>query len=184
MACYAGVEPNAPAASKPPQPPASSTPGASDGQNRRPWGEAMRWRRRWAASGPLAGWLVRTAALNAVLWAAWHAAAMLEPVSRRSCNAAYVLWALASNLQVLLGCAAVDALAPQPQHALLLAMSSNMLPLFLLVSTTHHQISVLAAFVCGNCGLANWGAGHRCSGSQPGQTDSGGVSAVLCVAPL
>lgn len=40
-------------------------------------------------------------AATAVLWAAmWAVSTRVQPVSRRACNAAYILWMLAFNLQV------------------------------------------------------------------------------------
>lgn len=46
-------------------------------------------------------WLLKLFAATAVLWAAlWAVSAGVQPVSRRACNASYILWMLAFNLQV------------------------------------------------------------------------------------
>jgi len=46
-------------------------------------------------------WLTRLAVLDVWFWGATlFAHTYIEPVSRRSCNAAYCLWMVAFNLQV------------------------------------------------------------------------------------
>ena len=54
-----------------------------------------------AATGNMTMWLL-----------AWLLHAHVQPVSRRACNAAYIVWTLALNLSMLLLFACVDA-----QHA-------------------------------------------------------------------
>jgi glucosaminylphosphatidylinositol acyltransferase len=50
---------------------------------------------------PLCRWLIKLVAATAALWAmVWAAAHWVQPVSRRACNATYILWMLAFNLQV------------------------------------------------------------------------------------
>ncbi len=52
---------------------------------------------------PLYGWLAATAGVGLALdGAATAMAASVEPISRRACNAAYVLWMLAFNTQASL----------------------------------------------------------------------------------
>ena len=73
------------------------------------------------------------AAGAAALWLVyWAAATQLQPVSRRACNATYVLWMLALNVQCLALFVAADALLPGAMPRLLLALNDNMLPVFLL----------------------------------------------------
>ncbi|KAK2077423.1 hypothetical protein QBZ16_004268 [Prototheca wickerhamii] len=60
----------------------------------------------------------------------------VQPVSRRACNATYVVWILALNLQVVLGCAAVlggrrGGRAARPLPAALAACNDQMLAVFL-----------------------------------------------------
>lgn len=44
---------------------------------------------------------IRQACFVAILWISFQAALMFEPVSRRSCNASFVLWMLANNVQAI-----------------------------------------------------------------------------------
>lgn len=67
-------------------------------------------------------------------WAAYTLAAAVQPVSRRACNAAYVLWMLALDVQCLGLFAAADALAPGPPPHLLATLARHMLPAFLLAN--------------------------------------------------
>jgi GWT1 len=46
-------------------------------------------------------WILGLVALTLLLWGQmWAVAAWVQPVSRRACNAAYILWMLAFNMQV------------------------------------------------------------------------------------
>ena len=75
----------------------------------RPRGEARSERSLWVA------WVARLATLSGLFWAALYALSKLvEPVSRRTCNAAYVVWVIAFNLSVLAAFAAVEVLGPLP----------------------------------------------------------------------
>ena len=64
---------------------------------------------------PWAVWVARLAGLSGLFWAVlWVLVRAVEPVSRRTCNAAYVVWVLAFNLSVLAAFAAVEVLGPLP----------------------------------------------------------------------
>ncbi|GBF94214.1 hypothetical protein Rsub_06484 [Raphidocelis subcapitata] len=97
-------------------------------------------------------WVARLLAADAAAWALlWLLETAVEPVSRRSCNAAYVLWVCAQCFASLAMCAVTDvatvALAAPPRAApppggaaaaaaapsprLLCAINRNLLPLFL-----------------------------------------------------
>lgn len=59
----------------------------------------------------------RAMAVATILWlAAWQVDARVQPVSRRTCNASYIVWSLALNYSMLLAFACVAA-----QDAMLLA---------------------------------------------------------------
>ncbi|KAL4431270.1 hypothetical protein ABPG75_006526 [Micractinium tetrahymenae] len=76
--------------------------------------------------------LAQLAASTAVLWAAyWAAAALVQPVSRRACNAAYVLWMLALNVQSVALFVGADVLLPGGQPHLLASVNASMLLVFL-----------------------------------------------------
>lgn len=76
--------------------------------------------------------LAQLALGSATLWAAyWAAATHLQPVSRRACNAAYVLWMLALNAQCVTLFVGADVLLPGVQPHLLTAVNACMLPFFL-----------------------------------------------------
>jgi phosphatidylinositol glycan class W len=82
--------------------------------------------------GPALHLLAGLASGVAALWLAyWLVAAGVQPVSRRACNAAYVLWMLALNLQCLLLFLAADIALPGTPPRLLSAVSVAMMPLFL-----------------------------------------------------
>ncbi|KAG2443463.1 hypothetical protein HXX76_001820 [Chlamydomonas incerta] len=69
-------------------------------------------RRRLALAEPVLRWWLAMVGLDAGLWAAVAALeTYVEPVSRRSCNAAYVLWIAAQLLAGLLPLALAQALA-------------------------------------------------------------------------
>ena len=70
---------------------------------------------------PLYGWLAATAGVGLALdGAATAVAVAVEPVSRRACNAAYVVWMLAFNTQASLN---AKTLGPHPNHGLKLTLS-------------------------------------------------------------
>lgn len=76
--------------------------------------------------------LAQLAAGTAALWAAyWAATGLLQPTSRRACNAAYVLWMLALNVQSVALFVGADVLLPGGQPHLLASVNASMLPLFL-----------------------------------------------------
>jgi hypothetical protein len=87
--------------------------------------------RRWAWAWK---WLAQMAALDAWFWTATlmlhH---LVEPVSRRTANAAYCTWMLAFNLQVVLAFVAVGLAFPAapPVPRLLAAVNRRLLPVFL-----------------------------------------------------
>lgn len=98
-------------------------------------------RPRSVSAWPLWRWLAGVAAADVALWAAtWAVEEWVEPVSRRSCNAAFVLWTCAMCVWALLLCAATELLsaaAPTgsgggPRFAA--AFNRNMLLLFLLAN--------------------------------------------------
>ena len=75
----------------------------------RPRGEARSERSLWVA------WVARLATLSGLFWAALYPLSkVVEPVSRRTCNAAYVVWVIAFNLSVLAAFAAVEVIGPLP----------------------------------------------------------------------
>jgi len=99
---------------------------------------------------------LRLGVLLGGLWVALYACSWaVEPPSRRSCNAAYVLWMLALNAQSFVLLAACLGLVPSlPLPWLLEAMNDTMLPSFL-------AANVLTGVV--NLGMdtmavGNWGA--------------------------
>eukprot|EP00887_Chlorella_sp_A99_P005761 scaffold1.g5761.t1 len=106
----------------------------------------------WGWRGSRAAWWLAgaLAAGAAAAWAAYWVAAHDQPVSRRACNAAYVAWMLALDLQCLALFVGVEAAAPAPAPALLAALDSHMLPVFLLAN-------VLTGAV--NMGMDTLGAG-------------------------
>lgn len=76
--------------------------------------------------------LAQLAAGTAALWAAyWAATAFVQPTSRRACNAAYVLWVLALNMQCVALFVGADTLLPGGQPHLLASVNASMLPVFL-----------------------------------------------------
>lgn len=83
-----------------------------------------------------AGWQVARAlaAGSAAAWVAYKISAHSQPVSRRACNAAYVAWTLALNLQCLALFVVADLVAPGPPPVLLARINQLMLPTFLLAN--------------------------------------------------
>ena len=75
--------------------------------------------------------LWRLGGASAALWAAYWTAAQLQPVSRRACNAAYVLWMLALNVQTVAAFLAADLALPGAAPFTLSALNAAMLPIFL-----------------------------------------------------
>lgn len=102
-----------------------------------------------AARGPPLCLLLRLGCAAATLWAAYWAAAQLQPVSRRACNAAYVLWMLALNAQTVAAFFAADLALPGATPFLLSALNSAMLPAFLagnlLTGLVNMALNTLAA---------------------------------------
>ena len=103
-----------------------------------------------------AGQRRRVAALVAALWTVFFAVSRaVEPVSRRSCNAAYVLWMLALNAQSLALLAAVAAALPgQPLPRLLQAVNDSMLPVFLVANVLTGGVNL----VMDTMAVGGWGA--------------------------
>ncbi|KAK9819674.1 hypothetical protein WJX72_000961 [[Myrmecia] bisecta] len=101
------------------------------------WHEGSQLRRLW-------DWLLRLASLTAAMWLVFSASlASADPVSRRACNASYVLWMLAYNMLMLLLFAAAEVLAPNAQDSSLLqALNSHMLPVFLLANVLTGAINM------------------------------------------
>lgn len=84
---------------------------------------------------PLWRFVLKLATATAALWAAMAAVTTwVQPVSRRACNAAYILWMLAFNMQVLTIFAAIDVLEPYDAVHVFEDANSYMLPLFLLAN--------------------------------------------------
>ncbi|KAL4534302.1 hypothetical protein Ndes2437B_g03585 [Nannochloris sp. 'desiccata'] len=83
-----------------------------------------------------AGQRRRVAGIVIGLWVAFFAVdRLIQPVSRRACNAAYVLWMLGLNTQSLaLLASATAALPTQPLPTLLQAVNDSMLPTFLIAN--------------------------------------------------
>lgn len=86
--------------------------------------------------------LLQLAAGTAALWGAYWCAAEEQPVSRRACNAAYVLWILALNAQCVVLFAAAEVALPGALPHLLLAVSASMLPVFLAANVLTGLINV------------------------------------------
>lgn len=86
---------------------------------------------------------------SAALWAAYWAAAQLQPVSRRACNGAYVLWMLALNVQTVAAFLAADLALPGATPFILSALNAAMLPVFLagnlLTGLVNMAVNTLAA---------------------------------------
>ena len=86
--------------------------------------------------------LLKLAAGTAALWGAYWWAAGEQPVSRRACNAAYVLWMLALNAQCVSLFAAAEVALPGALPDLLAAVSASMLPVFLAANVLTGLINV------------------------------------------
>ena len=137
-------------------------------------GMDWKWARRWAA---------RVAAAAGAAWiAALVAHEMIEPASRRSCNAAYVLWMIAFNLQTIAAFAWTGALFPHapPSPKLLQATNRTLLPTFLVANlltgavnlafdamraTTSQAWMIITGYMVVVCGFA------AVSGSKEGHGD-------------
>jgi len=93
----------------------------------------------------------------------------VQPASRRACNAAYVLWMLALNLQSVALFVGADALLPGAAPHLLTAVNASMLPFFLaanvatgavnlsmntLAASDGTAVAVVAAYMAVLCGGA------------------------------
>lgn len=137
-------------------------------------GGGLRIRTRLPLAAPRGPPLLRLAgglaAGAAALWAAyWATATWVQPVSRRACNAPYVLWMLALNIQTLALFVGADAAVPGASPHLLAAAAGAMLPLFLagnlltglvnlsmntLAASDATAAAVLAAYLAVLCGGA------------------------------
>ena len=87
-----------------------------------------------------AAWFGRLAWATAAAWAAMLlTAGLVQPVSRRFCNAPYVLWVVAMALTILLACAVAEVVSgvvtgvPTP-GAVLCSLSEQQLAVFLLAN--------------------------------------------------
>jgi phosphatidylinositol glycan class W len=143
---------------------------------------------RASSTGKPAGALATAAAL---CWAAyWASATALQPVSRRACNATYVLWVLALSAHSVAAFAVAQALAPATGERLprlLRAVNGAMLPTFLAANLLTGAVNMsadtlaasdwaargaVAAYAAAVCGAAL--ALERAFGSSSG---GGGSSA-------
>lgn len=156
---------------------------ADGGQPRGRKGAGKGWERQAAAAGDAhvrsVGWVLRPllpclagwAALDAVLWGAAAAVeAGVQPVSRRLCNAAFILWVVAFCGALLLPLLVAQVLLRSGLRPWLpSAFSSNMLPLFLAANLATGAINlgvdtlrvpdgaarlVVGAYAAAVCGLA------------------------------
>ena len=84
-------------------------------------------------------------ALIAAIWTTfWAVNSWIEPVSRRACNAAYILWMLGLNAQSLaLLSMATGALPTQPLPPLLQAVNDTMLPTFLIANVLTGAVNIV-----------------------------------------
>ena len=98
----------------------------------------------------------RIAGLVLGLWVVYFAVdRLIQPVSRRACNAAYVLWMLVLNAQSLaLLASATTALPTQPLPGLLQAINDAMLPTFLIANV----LTGLINMSIDTMNVGNWGA--------------------------
>lgn len=87
----------------------------------------------------------RVVAGIAGLWTAfWAVNKWIEPVSRRACNASYILWMLGLNAQSLaLLSIATAALPTQPLPPLLQAINDTMLPTFLVANVLTGAVNIV-----------------------------------------
>lgn len=90
-------------------------------------------RRTGSALRPLLRWWAGWVAVDVVLWGLMALTeVVVEPVSRRSCNLAYILWVLALCLATLLVLVLLQIVLPATAAAAVpAAINRNMLPLFL-----------------------------------------------------
>ena len=151
-----------------------------------PCGGTGRWHWAWS-------WLMRMTVLDAWFWAA----ALLthryvEPVSRRTANAAYCLWMVAFNLMFILAYVAGSLMFPAvpPVPCLLAVVNRRLLPVFLVANLGTGAVNmlmdtmeardvvawgVMTVYLVGVCGVAlgidallGGGAEPRCGvGKQP-----------------
>ena len=107
------------------------------------------------ALAPLHLWLFKWLLLDGLLWcAALGAEALLEPISRRSCNLPYILWTVALCLAMCLLLAAAQLLVPGCQPRLMQAVSRNQLPLFLAANLLTGAVN----FSVDTMGVGAWAA--------------------------
>jgi hypothetical protein len=79
-------------------------------------------------------WALQLGLADAALWLASELAdPLVEPVSRRACNLAYILWICALSLGMVVLCLVTQLVTPPAQGLpqLLAAANRNMLPVFL-----------------------------------------------------
>lgn len=82
--------------------------------------------------------------LNILLWAGYFVAALIQPVSRRACNASYVLWMLSLNIQsVSLGLISLIVTEQRAVPALLQAVNGSMLPTFLVANLLTGGVNIM-----------------------------------------
>ena len=82
------------------------------------------------------GQRLRILSFLALFWTGFVASASwIEPVSRRACNATYVLWIISLNFQSLVCIGAVVSAVPSlPLPSILMAVNDTMLPTFLIAN--------------------------------------------------
>lgn len=109
-----------------------------------------------AACGAVMAWIYRNNArrtlprvvyslvFNILLWTVFFSSALIQPVSRRACNAPYVLWILSLNVQsVLLGLPPLIIAEKQAVPPMLEAVNNSMLPTFLLANLLTGGVNIL-----------------------------------------
>lgn len=123
------------------KPAAAASAKAPAGEKPTSFGAGRSGRSVEALGGQLFTWLVRLLVFNA---AAWVAVGILEefvePISRRACNATYVLWVAALCTSMIGGCLMTEIMGTVLRGSsrgiphLLLAVNRNMLLLFLIAN--------------------------------------------------
>jgi len=109
-----------------------------------------------AACGAVMSWMYRNNArlslsrlayslvLNVLLWTGFFLSVLIQPVSRRACNASYVLWILSLNVQsVFLGLLPLIIAKKHSVPPLLQAINNSMLPTFLLANLLTGGVNIL-----------------------------------------
>lgn len=91
-------------------------------------------------------WCLKLAVLDVILWGVLFALdCWVEHISRRACNAPYVIWMLAYNLLLVLMCAAVQFLVGGDSEGpvLLEAVNNNMMAVFLIANVLTGAVNLL-----------------------------------------